>query len=202
MATRASSKKGEARERLLAAADELFYSEGIHTVGIDRVIARAGVAKGSLYYIFGSKEELVRQYLENRHGRWTAKVDEGIAAHDDPRERLLATFDVLDQLFQEPDYSGCTFMKASAEAAEGSVEQIGNKAFREWLDGLFLGLAKDAGVRDPKLVGRQLVMLYDGAILSDQDDVAKAGQIAKGMARSLLDSDPAWQIESELVAAG
>ena len=60
-----------ARERLLAAASELFYAEGVHTVGIDRVIERAGVAKASLYNTFGSKEELVRAYLESRHARTT-----------------------------------------------------------------------------------------------------------------------------------
>ena len=59
-----TARRPSARERLLDAADELFYEEGIHTVGIDRVIDRAGVAKASLYSTFGSKEELVRAYLE------------------------------------------------------------------------------------------------------------------------------------------
>ena len=59
--------KHSARERLLAAANELFYAEGVQTVGIDRVIERAGVAKASLYNTFGSKENLVRAYLESRH---------------------------------------------------------------------------------------------------------------------------------------
>jgi AcrR family transcriptional regulator len=193
---RESSKKGEARERLLAAADELFYSEGVHTVGIDRVIAKAGVAKGSLYYIFGSKEELVRQYLENRHGRWTRTVADGIAGEDDPRARILAVFDVLDRLFTEPDYRGCTFMNATAEAPKGSVEQLGAKGFRDWLNGLFLGLAQDAKFVDPVAVGQQLVILYDGAVVVAQmDSTREPGQIAKGIARSLMDSDPAWQTE-------
>lgn len=200
MSTGTSSKKGEARARLLAAADELFYSEGIHTVGIDRVIERAGVAKGSLYYIFGSKEELVRQYLEGRHGRWTNRVEEGIAKQDDPIERLLATYDTLDELFDEPDFQGCAFIKASAEAEEGSVEQLGNLSFRKWLDDLFFGLATEAHVRTPKLVGRQLVMLYDGAVLSDLDGVNRPGKIAKDMARSLIAADPSWQVTAELVA--
>lgn len=195
MAGRTSSKKGEARERLLAAADELFYNEGIHTVGIDRVINQAGVAKGSLYYIFGSKEELVREYLENRHGRWTRRVEDGIAGHDDPRDRLLAIFDVLDELFEEPDYRGCAFLKASAEAEEGSVEKLGTEAFRRWLDELFLRLAAEAGVNDPRVVGRQLVLLYDGAVVSQMDgSPLKPGALAKQMAASLLAADPAWQV--------
>ena len=59
-----NAARPSARERLLAAADELFYEEGVHTVGIDRVIEHAGVAKGSLYNTFGSKDELIRAYLE------------------------------------------------------------------------------------------------------------------------------------------
>lgn len=60
---------GSVRERLLAAADELFYGQDVHTVGIERVLERAGVAKSSLYETFGSKDELIRAYLESRAGR-------------------------------------------------------------------------------------------------------------------------------------
>ena len=63
------SEGASARERLLKAANELFYEEGVHTVGIDRIIEKAGVAKASLYSTFGSKEELVRAYLGERHAR-------------------------------------------------------------------------------------------------------------------------------------
>ena len=63
----AGPARASARERLLAAANELFYNEGVHTVGIDRVIEQAGVAKASLYNTFGSKDELIRAYLESRH---------------------------------------------------------------------------------------------------------------------------------------
>src|SRR5664279_4910680 len=68
MVTRTIDRRS-ARERLMTAADELFYEEGVHTVGIDRVIEHAGVAKGSLYNTFGSKDELIRAYLEGRHAR-------------------------------------------------------------------------------------------------------------------------------------
>ena len=63
----ARADRRSARERLLAAADELFYEEGVHTVGVDRVIERAGVAKATLYSAFGSKDELIRAYLAARH---------------------------------------------------------------------------------------------------------------------------------------
>src|SRR3982751_5978814 len=87
-----SVRKPSARERLLTAADELFYAEGIHTVGIDRVIERAGVAKASLYSTFGSKDELVRAYLEGRHELRRTRLLAGLERFDDPRDRLLGVF--------------------------------------------------------------------------------------------------------------
>src|SRR3954470_3574112 len=87
-----------ARERLLAAADELFYNEGVHTVGIDRVIEQAGVAKASLYNTFGSKDELVRAYLETRHASVTQRIMQAVDRYDTPRERLLAVFEGQGEL--------------------------------------------------------------------------------------------------------
>src|SRR3954469_17432650 len=84
-----------ARERLLAAADELFYAEGVHTVGIDRVIEHAGVAKASLYSSFGSKDGLIRAYLEGRHQRRRERLLAGLERYGNPRDRLLGVFDVL-----------------------------------------------------------------------------------------------------------
>src|SRR5260370_22840648 len=81
-----------ARDRLLAAADELFYAEGVHVVGVDRLVERAGATKASLYNTFGSKDELVRAYLENHFHRRQAPVAHILAAHRPPRRRLLALF--------------------------------------------------------------------------------------------------------------
>src|SRR6478736_7878156 len=88
-----SPTRASARDRLLAAANELFYAEGINNVGIDRVIEHAGVAKASLYAHFRSKDELVRAYLEARHEVRKGRVLERIGRHRSPRERLLAVFD-------------------------------------------------------------------------------------------------------------
>src|SRR3954466_2316212 len=83
------------RERLLAAADELFYREGINNVGIDRVLEHAAVAKASLYSTFGSKEELVRAYLQGRQQSRRARIEAAIARHRSPREQILAVFDAM-----------------------------------------------------------------------------------------------------------
>src|SRR5580704_17346171 len=91
-------------ERLLGAATELFYAEGVQSVGIDRVIARAGVAKASLYSTFGSKEGLVRAYLERRHEVVIERLRRAVAAAEDPVERLLAVFDAQAGLFDRRDF--------------------------------------------------------------------------------------------------
>src|SRR5882724_10614918 len=94
MATKtAAPDRRPARERLLTAAAELFYEEGVNTVGIDRVIERAGVAKASLYDCFGSKEELVRAYLAQRQEVRDARITEKLKKYGTPRERLLGVFD-------------------------------------------------------------------------------------------------------------
>src|SRR3569623_1161990 len=110
--------EGSARERLLAAANELFYEEGVHTVGIDRIIERAGVAKASLYSSFGSKEELVRAYLEGRHALRRKRIMAGLERCETPRDRLLGVFDVLAEVSSTPGFRGCAFYNASAESVE------------------------------------------------------------------------------------
>src|SRR5690242_14005097 len=92
-------ERRSARERLLAAAEELFYGEGINTVGIDRIIERAGVAKASLYDCFGSKEELIRSYLSARHESRQRRITEGLARFSTPREKLLGVFDIQGEVF-------------------------------------------------------------------------------------------------------
>src|ERR1700679_4312618 len=90
-----SQHRRPARERLLTAADELFYEEGVNLVGIDRIIEHAGVAKASLYDCFGSKEELIRSDLQQRHEARQVQLRERLARYASPRERILAVFDSM-----------------------------------------------------------------------------------------------------------
>jgi AcrR family transcriptional regulator len=177
------------RQRLLAAADELFYNEGIHTVGIDRIIDRAGVAKGSLYYNFEGKDDLVREYLLGRHAMWSARVDGAVAAVADPHEKVLAVFDVLGELFRQPDYRGCSFMNAVAEAQPDSAEVKAAANFRAWVHELFDRLVRELGVDDPRTLGNQLVILYDGAVAAAQMDATdEPAATARAMAELLMES--------------
>jgi AcrR family transcriptional regulator len=177
------------REKLLAAADELFYREGVHVVGIDRVIARAGVAKASLYKTFGSKEELVRAYLAGRQAERVERVTDMLSRHDTARDRVLGMFDLLGQIFSEPDYHGCAFLNASAEAEPGSAAAAECETSRAWVKTFFTDLAREAGATDPERLAQQLVLLYDGSAVSAQMDSDRtAAGAARAVAAVLLDA--------------
>ena len=162
--------RASARERLLDAANELFYAEGVQTVGIDRIIERAGVAKASLYNLFGSKEELVAAYLASRHDRTTSRLTEAIESVDDPRQKILAVFDAQAQQYQQPDFNGCAFIAASTEAPPGGLVEHAADEFRAWIRAMFTDLAEQAGAPDPVSLGRQLHLIYDGAGLAGRMD--------------------------------
>jgi AcrR family transcriptional regulator len=179
-----------ARERLLDAANELFYEEGVHSVGIDRVIERAGVAKATLYSAFGSKDELVRAYLAARHAATRDRMTRELAArYHTPRERLLGVFEIQGESFTEPGFRGCAFISASAEARPGSTIEDAAEEYRAWIRALFVELAKEADVNDPERLAQQLVLLYDGAGIAawmDRDPGAAAA--ARAAATALVDA--------------
>ncbi|MDM7829802.1 TetR/AcrR family transcriptional regulator [Cellulomonas edaphi] len=162
--------RSPARDRLLAAANELFYAEGVHAVGIDRVIERAGVAKASLYNTFGSKDALVGEYLRGRQQANRERITAAVEAADGPRARLLAVFDAQAALFARPGYRGCPFVAASAEAEPGGTVQKVSDEYRAWVRALLTELARDAGAPDPDALARQLYLLYDGAAIAVRMD--------------------------------
>jgi len=184
--TKTSADDGAAkrspRDRLLQAASELFYAEGVQSVGIDRVIERAGVAKASLYSTFGSKEGLVCAYLNARHEETLARLRSAVAATEDPIERLLAVFDAQARLFHTPDFHGCAFTAAATEAPSGGRIDAAAQSYRHDIHVLFNELAVAAGVPDPELLAGQLQLVYDGgglaANLDKNPEIATAARAA------------------------
>jgi len=180
---------GSARTRLLAAANELFYQEGVNTVGVDRVIERAGVAKASLYATFGSKDELIRAYLEERHELRRQRMTAGLARYATPHERLLGVFDVLGESLADSSYRGCAFANASAEARPGSPILEVADVYRRWVRSLFTDLARAAGINRAANLADQLVLLYDGAgIAARMDHDSMAAARAKVVATVIIDA--------------
>src|ERR1700731_1416125 len=177
------------RERLLAAADELFYENGVNLVGIDRIIEHAGVAKASLYDCFGSKDELIRCYLQRRSERRQARIRERMARFEDPRDKILTVFDLLEETVTQPNYRGCAFQRAGAEAGAGSTIKGACDASRTWIRTQFTELARAAGAHDPESLGRQLVLIYDGAaVAAHVDRDLNAPKAARALAERVVSS--------------
>jgi AcrR family transcriptional regulator len=148
-----------ARQRILNAAAELFYREGINATGVERLAAESSVSKRTLYQHFPSKTAVVEEYLRSIEGRVASPLAD--AGDQTPRERLLA-------VFQGPagggPLRGCPFHNAAVEAAGSmpGVQEIVRTSKRNFIDGL-TELANQAGAADPQLLGNELSVLYEGA---------------------------------------
>ncbi|MEU4315825.1 TetR family transcriptional regulator [Nocardia sp. NPDC024068] len=155
-----------AAQRILDTAAELFYTRGIHAVGVDTIAAESGVTKRTLYDRFGSKDGLLVTYLERRDRRWRALIGARLAERTDPIERVLVPFDVLPEWL--PDSTrGCSFINAFAELPE--PDHPGRKviiAEKQWLKDLFGELLAAAGIAAHDKVAVQLLSLHEGAIVS------------------------------------
>jgi AcrR family transcriptional regulator len=180
-----------ARRRILDTAGALFYAEGIHTVGIDRVIAEAGVAKATFYHHFPSKDELVRAYLQEQSDHLQATT---VPRGDTPQERILSVFDDLGDLICGPGFRGCAFVNAAAEYPDpGHPVRRVVAEHRTWFHGLLRGLLTEAG-RPPAEADRtatMLVMLRDGLVIAgDLDDPAATRALAREAVTRLLAGKP------------
>ncbi len=159
-----------ARERLLAAAGDLFYRRGIRSVGIDEIVASADVAKMSLYRSFPSKDELVAACLEAHDARYWARWDDVAARHrGDPREQSRALFRALARRATRADWRGCPFTNAATEFPEPAhpARQVAERHKHE-LRRRLLDLARALDARRPAQLADQLVLLFEGAYSSAQ----------------------------------
>jgi len=158
------SKGGRgARQRILDAAAELFYREGINATGVERLAAESSVSKRTLYQHFPSKTAVVEEYLRSIEQGVADSVLPGAEASDQtPRERLLAVFEA--PVARGGPLRGCPFHNAAVETAGlmPGVQEIVRTSKRSFIDGL-TELANQAGAADPQLLGNELSVLYEGA---------------------------------------
>jgi AcrR family transcriptional regulator len=170
---------GAARDRILSTACDLFYREGIRAVGIDRIIAEAGVAKASLYANFSSKDDLIVAYLTCLRDLWQAELDAELAGIDDPAEAIRRLFELVGEDLGDSAFRGCPFGNAAAEFPDRShPSRRVTDDYRSWLRQRLAGLAGAAGLEDPPAVATALVLLYDGACVSAKLDDAEAVRVA------------------------
>jgi AcrR family transcriptional regulator len=178
------------RESILAAADALFYERGFHAVGVDLIVARAGVAKTTMYRHFPSKDDLIVAYLDRADERFWVWFDASLDPHAKPEHRLAGLFDALANLAVSPTCLGCAFQATAAEFPEPSrAGHATALAHKEAVRARLRQLASDAGAADPASLGDALLMLMDGAFAAARmygPDNPAAG--VGSAARSLIDA--------------
>lgn len=179
-----------ARDRLLGTAADLFYTHGIATTGVDRIVADAGVAKPTLYAHFASKAALVTAVLEERHRRQRASLEAWLGEQaGTPVNRLLAVFDWLGAWQASDGRRGCAFLNAAAELAEPDPARIVVATHKRWLRDQLAGLATEAEVTNPAELGEQLLLLVEGAnarvlVDGDLDAAARARRAAETLVQA------------------
>lgn len=165
---RKSKAPADPRQRLLDAATELFCRKGINAIGVDTIVAKAGVAKSTLYKLFGSKEGLVEAVLRAEGEAWRDWFTKAVSqAGPDPRARLDAIFPALAQWFRQKRFYGCPFINAVAEHDKASdrVRKLAIEHKQQVLS-FIRALGIEAGARDPDRLTHEIALLMDGAIVT------------------------------------
>lgn len=162
-----ATRKRPGEERLLEAASDLFYREGIRAVGVDTVSEKANVSKRTLYNRFGGKDELVAEYLRRRDERWRVYLQEVTAAERDPKSSILAVFDAYEKWLMIGDFRGCPFANAAAEIPDPAhparaIARQHKEGVRECL----AALTKEAGYGEPEALAERLLLLLEGATVT------------------------------------
>lgn len=186
------------REHILDVASGLFYKHGLRNVGIDRIIEESGIARMTLYNHFKSKDLLIEEYLRRASSRWMKWYAGKIGrASEDPRERVLAAFSVLDGWFRSRDFRGCSVTNAMVELADEAHPAAAVKdEYHDSLRLLFSGLVRDAGVVDEDELVEQLVVVLRGAMTTalvegPQGVAARARRTAGHLLDAHLRREPA-----------
>jgi AcrR family transcriptional regulator len=183
----------DARQRILDAASELFYQNGIRATGINTIISHSGVAKATFFHRFPAKEDLVIAWLQQPASRWFDRIRTELdAKKESPASRLLTFFDLLGEWFAQDDFRGCAFQNAAAETPEAGhpVRQATHDYTVEIKDYL-KRTANAAGLSHPVRIAEQLHLLAQGAIATAvatrSPDAAK---LARAAAKRILAPRP------------
>lgn len=179
------------RQRLLDAATELFYSQGIKATGIDTIVKLAGTNKMTLYNYFASKDDLVIAFLKKRDEDFTTWFVEQLnqkAEH--PKDKLLAIFDVIEDWMAIPNFRGCAFINAAAEfPVEANPVHRLSAEFYDKFTSFVSDLAAESGIPDHDGLAAQITLLVEGAIVSEQmKRHSGASQHARRVAEILIDT--------------
>jgi AcrR family transcriptional regulator len=160
-----SGRPSEARERLLTTATGIFYSTGIHSVGVERIVAEAKVTRATFYRHFPGKEDLVAAYLERIHQHVRGQYEQALAGDRPPVDALREIGRQIVAEIRSPGFRGCAFINAAAEYPDPDHPVHRTVlAHREWFQNTITGLFARTRCTTPEAVGRHFVMLRDGVM--------------------------------------
>ena len=179
------------RRRLLDAAGELFYRDGIGAVGVDLVSKAAGVSKRTLYQQFGSKDELVAASLEHA-GHAILGIylpsDDPVSAGRPPREQILAVFDGQRDWAGTAEFRGCPFINTTTELADPQHPACRvARHYKLQLRGFFAAQAERGSAAEPQRLADQLLVIFDGAMVQAVMGIVQNPDAARTAAQALLD---------------
>lgn len=190
----AARRPSAAGLKLLQVADTLFYSDGIHTVGIDRIIAQAGVTKATFYKQYGSKDALILEYVAARDAQVRESMAELARREVDPRATLRALIQVIIADTGRADFRGCPFLNAAAEFSDPAhpVRQA-IRAHRDWFTGFLENLFTDAGHPAPGAAADEFYLLRDGVMSGGYagDPIAATSALPRAAERILAEASGA-----------
>jgi len=167
------------RERLLRTASELFYREGIHAVGVDRIVDAAGVTRATFYRHFPGKEDLVEAYLGVEDANIRAALAAGEAGAADPRRVVELVIEGLAEDVGRHHTRGCPFINAAAEYPDpDSRVRRAVQSHREWFRAELERILRAAGAADPSAAAAELVLLRDAAMVGGYLDGWERGRPA------------------------
>ncbi|HEY0122576.1 MAG TPA: TetR/AcrR family transcriptional regulator [Rhizobium sp.] len=182
----------ETREQILRSAYRLFSSQGVAQVGIDTILADSGCAKASLYNNFPSKEALALAFLERREQEWTyGWLEEEVRRRSsDPKERLLAVFDVFGEWFKRRNFEGCPFVNILLESEFNSPIHRAATGHLANIRALLRGFAIDAGLQESDRFVQAWHILMKGSIVAACEGNRNAATEALAVAEIVLENWP------------
>lgn len=187
IATEPAAVRSKPRERLLETASNLFYAEGIHAVGVDRLIAEARVPKATFYRHFPSKDDLVLAYLHGRDTSIRTRLAAASADTGTPQQVLDLLVAGISEETCGPGFRGCPFINAAAEYPdpEHPVRRLIDE-HRAWFRDSLTSLAAACGHPDPPTAAATLVLLRDGAMVGGYLDRAATSDALARAAHAVL----------------
>ena len=179
------------RERILKSAHDLFYRDGFHSVGLDRILDEVGVTKTTFYNHFPSKDDLVLASLRWHDRWWRDTFRDLLRKHggDTARGQLLAIFDALEEVFQSDGFNGCIFINVAVEfPMRHDPAHVAAAEHKRAVEALIREIGAFAGADDPDALAQEITLVMEGSYVTRQvSGSAAVAAVGKRLVESIVE---------------